>query len=275
MELVDREKACQEILATRKYIEGPPENTQDNWVLQYLKERLHKDMNSAYEIWKEIFESNCEWEMGEYSGDFNTKWENLKDVNINPVKNHKIYFREIELINSCQLKTIWQKEALLVLVLLFKFSGRKTLGNLEIGSCLKYIKDAPKESTPIMSGETMDEALRVGLFCRKDKQQWDSNEGNYSSCQVYEFEDRKQKNDIVCFEIWNAYDVSKYSGWFDTNIICQKCGKKFVSNCKTKRLICDNCWREKERERKRIVQRKWRGRRISECDDSIKKCHKK
>ena len=50
MELVDREKACQEILATRKYIEGPTENAQDNWILQYLKERLHKNMNESYEI---------------------------------------------------------------------------------------------------------------------------------------------------------------------------------------------------------------------------------
>ena len=33
---------------------------------------------------------------------------------------------------------------------------------------------------------------------------------------VYEFENKKQSDDIISFEIWNAYDVSKYSGWFDS-----------------------------------------------------------
>ena len=90
MELVDREKACQEILATRKYIEGPPENTQDNWILQYLKERLHKNMNESYEIWKEVFESKHREDSNGWRGVFAQKWENLKDVTIAPVKNHKI-----------------------------------------------------------------------------------------------------------------------------------------------------------------------------------------
>ena len=70
MELVDREKACQEILATRKYIEGPSENAQDNWILQYLKERLRKNMNESYEIWKEVFESKHGEDSNGWRGEF-------------------------------------------------------------------------------------------------------------------------------------------------------------------------------------------------------------
>ena len=100
MELVDREKACQEILATRKYIEGPSENAQDNWILQYLKRRLSKNMNESYKIWKEVFESKHGKDSNGWMGVFLKKWENLKGVTITPVKNHKIYQREIDLINS-------------------------------------------------------------------------------------------------------------------------------------------------------------------------------
>ena len=113
MELVDREKACQEILASIIFIGGPSENTQDNWILQYLKERLHKDMDESYEIWKEVFESKHGEDYNGWKGVFAQKWENLKGVTIAPVKNRKIYQREIDLINSCQLKTVWQKESFL------------------------------------------------------------------------------------------------------------------------------------------------------------------
>ncbi len=264
MELVDREKACQEILATRKYIEGPPENTQDNWVLQYLKERLRKDMNSSYEIWKEIFESRHGEDSNGWRSHFNRKWENLNDASIDAAKNHKIYFREIELINSCRLKTVWQKEALLILVYLFKFFGRKTFIDLRIDDCLKYIKDAPAVATPAMTGEALDEAVRVGLFNRVQKEQWDDREGEYYSVTVYEFIDHRQKDDIVCFEFWNAYDVSKYSGWFDSKLICEKCGKEFVGRCKIKRFVCDDCWKQLRREKAK--QRMSRNRKCShEC----------
>ena len=69
---------------------------------------------------------------------------------------------------------------------------------------------------------------------------------------------KRKEGDIVSFEIWNAYDVSKYSGWFDSNLVCEKCGKEFVGNCRTKRSICDKCWKEFEKNRIRIAVRKTR-----------------
>lgn len=248
MELVDREKACQEILATRKYIEGPSENAQDNWILQYLKERLHKNMNESYEIWKEVFESKHGEDSNGWRGVFAQKWENLKGVTIAPVKNRKIYQREIDLINSCQLKTIWQKQVLLVAICYFKFSGKKAISDFPMGSFGKYVKDAPSYITENMAWEILQESVRVGLFKCSEKKQWDYMNGGYYELKVYEFQDRKCADDIVSFEIWNAYDVSKYSGWFDTTLICQKCGKRFVGNCRTKRFICKDCWERSRRE---------------------------
>ena len=39
----------------------------------------------------------------------------------------------------------------------------------------------------------------------------------------------------------------------DSKWVGQECGKEFVGNCRTKRLICENCWKKdrKERDRKR------------------------
>ena len=248
MELVDREKACQEILATRKYIEGPPENAQDNWILQYLKERLHKNMNESYEIWKEVFKSKHGEDSNGWRGEFMSRWDRLDCLPISSVKNKKIYQREIDLINSCQLKTIWQKQILLVAICYFKFSGEKAISDFPIGSFGKYVKDAPSYITENMAWEILQEAIRVGLFKCLEKKQWDYMNGGYYGLKVYEFQDRKYADDIVSFEIWNAYDVSKYSGWFDTTLICQKCGKRFVGNCRTKRFICKDCWEHSRRE---------------------------
>mgnify|MGYP001034474039 FL=1 len=258
MELVDREKACQEILATRKYIEGPPGNTQDNWILQYLKERLHKNMNESYEIWKEVFESKHGEDSNGWRGVFAQKRENLKGVTIAPVKNRKIYQREIDLINSCQLKTVWQKEILLAMVCYFKFTGKNQVGNIFVDELVKYSKNAPACTTPFMANDIVEESVRVGLFKKIEKEQWDNEGGVLYKTIVYEFEDKKQSDDIISFEIWNAYDVSKYSGWFDSKLVCEKCGKEFVGNCRTKRSICDKCWKEFEKNRIRIAVRKTR-----------------
>ena len=57
------------------------------------------------------------------------------------------------------------------------------------------------------------------------------------------------------YEIWNAYDVSKYRGWFDSKLVCENCGKEFVGNCKTQRTICKDCW-QAERKRKIAVAAK-------------------
>ena len=247
MELVDREKACQEILATRKYIEGPSENAQDNWILQYLKERLHKNMNESYEIWKEVFESKHGEDSNGWRGVFAQKWENLKGVTIVPVKNRKIYQREIDLINSCQLKTIWQKEILLAMVCYFKFTGKHKVSDLGLGDYAKYVGKYSCQITPNCANDVLNEALRVGLFKQNKVEQFDSICGENYCISVYEFEDKRKEGDIVSFEIWNAYDVIKYGGWFDTVMVCPICGKKIEVNSKTKKNICVDCWTKNER----------------------------
>ena len=72
---------------------------------------------------------------------------------------------------------------------------------------------------------------------------------------VYEFEDKRKEGDIVSFEIWNAYDVIKYGGWFDTAIKCSICGKLFYANHQTQKSVCDNCLSliRKEKDRKRKI----------------------
>jgi DNA-directed RNA polymerase subunit RPC12/RpoP len=35
--------------------------------------------------------------------------------------------------------------------------------------------------------------------------------------------------------------------------ICSNCGKEFVFNNKTKRIVCDECWKKKEKERIKIA----------------------
>lgn len=243
MELVDREKACQEILATRKYIEGPSENAQDNWILQYLKERLHKNMNESYEIWKEVFESKHEEDSNGWRGVFGQKWENLKGVTISPVKNRKIYQREIDLINSCQLKMVWQKEILLAMVCYFKFTGKHKVSDLGLGDYAKYVGKYSCQITPNCANDLLNEALRVGLFKQNKVEQFDSICGENYCMSVYEFDDKRKEGDVVCFEIWNAYDVIKYDGWFDTAIKCMVCGKLFLANHQTRKNVCENCQR--------------------------------
>ena len=61
---------------------------------------------------------------------------------------------------------------------------------------------------------------------------------------VYEFEDKRKEGDIVSFEIWNAYDVIKYGGWFDTIMVCPICGNKFNLNSNTQRSTCDECYKK-------------------------------
>lgn len=258
MELVDREKACQEILATRKYIEGPPENTQDNWILQYLKERLHKKMNESYEIWKEVFESKHGEDSNGWRGVFAQKWENLKGVTIAPVKNRKIYQREIDLINSCQFKTVWQKEILLAMVCYFKFTGKHKISDIGFGDYAKYVRKYSCQITPNCANDVLSEALRVGLFKQSKVEQFDSICGENYCMSVYEFEDKRREGDVVCFEIWNAYDVIKYGGWFDTVLICQKCRSEFVASSKTKSLLCDKCREMERRKNKTKTMRKLR-----------------
>lgn len=259
MELVDREKACQEILATRKYIEGPPENAQDNWILQYLKERLKKDMNESYEIWKEVFESKHGKEPNGWRGIFAQKWENLKGVTITPVKNRKIYQREIDLINSCRLKTVWQKEILLAMVCYFKFTGKNKISDLSLGDYAKYVGKYSCQITPNIANDVLNEALRVGLFKQNKIEQFDSIYGENYYMSVYEFEDKRKNGDVVCFEIWSAYDVMKYGGWFDTKFICPRCGKLFLVNADTKNFVCSECYKKdltRRRNERRDIWRK-------------------
>ena len=104
-----------------------------------------------------------------------------------------------------------------------------------------------------MANDIVKESVRVGLFKKIEKEQLDNEDGVLYKTTVYEFENKKQSDDIVSFEIWNAYDVSKYRGWFDSKLVCQECGKEFVGNCRTKRFKSENCCKKdrKERDRKR------------------------
>ena len=45
---------------------------------------------------------------------------------------------------------------------------------------------------------------------------------------------------------------------YKDKLVCEKCGKEFVGNCRTKRSICDKCWIEFEKNRIRIAVRKTR-----------------
>ena len=257
MELVDREKACQEILATRKYIEGPPENAQDNWILQYLKERLHKKMNESYEIWKEVFKSKHGEDSNGWRGVFAQKWENLKGVTIAPVKNRKIYQREIDLINSCQLKTIWQKEILLAMVCYFKFTGKQKISDFGLGDYAKYVGKYSCDIKPSSANDILSESLRVGLFKQNKVEQFDSICGERYCMSIYEFEDKRKEGDTVCFEIWNAYDVIKYGGWFDTRAVCEKCGSIFYLSAKSRLNLCEECKNSGFLMRHKLSNKRW------------------
>lgn len=248
MEIVNKIEAVKYMLKNKSYVPELNTNKQDAWLLYYLRKKKKYNKDKAYKIWLPIYETvNAKSFKNEYQGIFWHKWSTSAiTVRFNKQDTAIIYQKEIDKINECDLKTIWQKQLLLLMLVYSKMSGNFRLSEINLGLFAKYINKPTKDITENLSYQMTNEAMRVGLLEKVDVKEWDEIEGVWDDSRyfnVHEFADGK-----VVAKIWNGYQVKELTNLFPMTKRCQNCGNQFIIGGYTKRDICDCCYNKKRKD---------------------------
>lgn len=260
--ILDWAKQCKKIHETKVLsTEDPADNKkrfmQEIVYLCYLKNVLGKTESECFALWKEIqngvakiFSDDEEQLMIEFNSLYK-KTEEPKYKNINcakELKPIKIYRPEIEFLNSLNAP-VWVKQYWLCLLTYYKFDVQihrrvqktKTLNAWAIRQTSFKSKN--------YGGDCQDTIAQYKLQNNTVKIIDDIQRGISEAYPVYkpDFIHYKGKVMYTCDDI---NDIQNILPLIKNNVrYCEKCGREFVVSTKTKRKICEKCYKNYRKNR--------------------------
>lgn len=250
MEIVNKRKACQEILSTQKYLPDFNIKAQDFWICYYLKTILKADKNTARKMWKRIVAGTPN-DGGEFinNSTFDRKWamcdsreEKSSGWGLN--SEVSIYVGQIEKIKKLKLSLGWHKMLVVCMLFYFKSIGTKRIESVNLAQLAKYVGKKSKDVSEALSNRIFTECENAGFLKFSKDQRWDSKNGEYYIIGYVEFNIPKDKDDIVMFSVWNPYSLKNYLSVFTDEVACPCCGKTEVKNGKSQTLLCKECYKK-------------------------------
>lgn len=258
MEIVNKRRACQEILATQRYLSDFSIKAQDFWICYYLKNILKADKNTAYQMWERIVRGTRN-DAGNFlnRSTFERKWKQCDEreknnhIGWDAVSEIPIYMGQIQKIKELNLSLGWHKMIVVCMLFYFKSAGKKMIENINISEFAKYVGKKPKDISATLSNKIFSVCVDAGYLTFVTNKKWDSKAGEYYDTNNIVFDiPIEKKTDSISFYIWNPYDFKKYMSLFSNEVVCPQCGKIENKNGKSQTLLCKDCYgklRKKDR----------------------------
>ena len=250
MEIVNKRKACQEILSTQKYLPDFNIKVQDFWICYYLKTILKADKNTARKMWKRIVAGTPN-DGGEFinNSTFDRKWATCdsrekKSSGWGLNSEVSVYVGQIEKVKDLKLSLGWHKMLVICMMFYFKSIGTKRVENVNLPEFAKYVGKKSKDVSETLSNKIFTECENAGFLKFSKDQRWDSKNGEYYTIGYLEFNIPKEKDDTVMFSVWNPYNLKNYLSVFTDEVICPCCGKTELKNGKSQTLLCRDCYKK-------------------------------
>ena len=254
-------------------------NDEMTWLISYLRNVKKMDKKQIFAKWVHFYVKNENITPELAADHFKSFWNSSFVYSIR--KNSSwpepyIWQEEIDYINSIPVAK-WLREYMYIILLHTRATGNELYDYLPLGDYRKFLSTTNKN--PSEMKETIMKVLRQFNFIE--------------DVEVEEHHDMLEIFDESGNPCGIEYDVTiknnrlkikspicKYGGEIGYNYktildglkdiqeikdtcICSECGREFVFNNKTQRIICDECWKKKEKERKRLVAKNIRDKRKS------------
>lgn len=250
MEIVNKRKACQEILSTQKYLPDFSIRAQDFWICYYLKVILKSDKDTACKMWKRIVADTSN-DGGEFinNSTFNRKWalcdsREKKSSGWGLNSEVSVYVGQIEKIKDLKLSLGWHKMLVICMMFYFKSIGTKRVENVNLSEFAKYVGKKSKDVSEALSNKIFTECEDAGFLKFVKDKKWDSKNGEYYTVGYIEFNIPKEKDDIIMFSVWNPYSLKNYLSIFSDNVICPHCGKSEIKSGRSQTSLCKECYKK-------------------------------
>ena len=252
-------------------------NDEMTWLISYLRNVKKLDEKDIFVKWVPFYLKN-ENVTPEYARDqFKSFWASsykyiMKDKNPEIV----MWQEEIDYINSLPIAQ-WIRQYMFILILHVRTTGNELYDYLPLGDYRKFLSTTNEHVSEMK--DTLMKVLRQYDFVKdvEIEEHHDILEkfDEYGNPCDVEYDviiknNRLQIKSPICKyggEIGYRYktilDGLKDLQEIKDTCVCSECGKEFIYNNKTQRTICDECWKKKEKERKRLVAKNIRDKRKS------------
>ena len=273
---IDKTRNCEMMLVTKQYQTEIYKNKEDVWLIYYLKKKYENgimDKKKCHDIiltqWIEIFltrfEDPTDTDVEFAEVHFDSIYRNLGYVDLNKkYKKIVIYKEEIDYINSLPV-SYWLRQFILLLLGHTKTINSCIYEYAPIQDYMRFLRLKTKNRDVIT--DTIYKKMRqFGIWV--DSRVVTKRSATSKCCDglyyteeddiEFKFEFRLPvdgKTKIATFasqldliEAMDSLLIETYN--------CDICGKPFVIGNRTQRTICENCWKDKEKIRKREVWRK-------------------
>lgn len=263
--IVDWAKNCEKIFETKKLtMEDSADKLykykQEFVYLQYLAQVKLYDEQEIYDEWKRISNRNAPSAIGEFNevdslSDFQKIYSKAKRYTFTRLnfKEHlkpiKIYKAEVDFLNGLDVP-LWVKQYWACLLFYYKFESQNT----------KRVQKSHCVNTWCMRQVTGIEVTRYGSVCQdriarcRMRMRTEGTEPftDYLKLRLDHYPTYKpnflQNSGDVAYKTDSINTISEFIKLIGPNTaICTKCGKEFVKSSKTKRTLCDECYKDYRR----------------------------
>lgn len=249
------------ILENKKYYPRINKNKQDNWILALL----HKNgwnRNDACDFFVNLKKKDANDNGNSaYISIFNSKWEKCyKKVRFSKYDAAEIYQDEIDLINSCDLRSSWHFMLLFAVLVDSKLNNKKEMSNVRFSDYAKLIGKRRDAVTENISYRIFKEGIKVGLFSTFSKEVFnafaDNDEDLFQNRSGIVFAWKKRKEKPVAWII-SMSDIIDFQKMFFPKKVCEKCGNIFDVTPNCQRGVCKDCYKKDLIERHKKANKKW------------------
>ena len=229
---------------------------EDLWFVAWLRNVKKFSREECYRRWLPFYLQIVGGEEdGLAESTFNKRWNAASEWGFEVQNNFYIFQEELDAINSTVVDR-WIKESALLLLGYKRAYKIKKLDMESIpykgvftATSLGRRRDSNSSETAVF--------LSSGLCSYEVKERVDSKDGSKFDT-FYITLNYERKNGTPILETNTLFDVISLFSKVECKKVCPLCGKSFEYHSKTKREICENCWREKRKAKQRECMKKLR-----------------
>ena len=246
---VNEDENSRTVIETGEYQYPKSKGIEDVWLIRYLKTDGENGKEDIYTIWCRIAKKKYDYfSEEELRANFERFWKAAGKKSKGPVVFPiEIFQEEIDAINNADT-FIWVKQYALLLLAYYKILGKeKNMGGGLSWELLKFVTAIRPKARDCK--RATDLLIKCGLLEIRD----------FAWILNYQC-----KKGHLFGRFYQIKDMQNIFSELKTEKVCTMCGKTFCRTSKTKRDICEECWKKKE------VKRVQKYRSYKEMDTTVK-----
>lgn len=250
VDLINKEQHAIEMLTKMTYLTANSKGSEDVWLIAYLIQNKYEKTH-IQEIWQAIYESRYGKVLEQYNTNkiFEQFYKKASAMSLTKGRTAVVYKEELDLINKC-LEPLWFKQYLLVLLVYCKLRQKTEYNSLPYTAIVRYITALakPQNYSLIYISSKLKEYKLIKIVENKVFNSFDGELDIYERVKIIYLQEKGEE----VFSVNQLKDIVSYFYLIKMERVCPQCGKAFVYNGNTKRDICYDCWKEQDKEKRRI-----------------------